>query len=610
MKRYYLYAILILAPLALIAGWFARKPARSATAPKAAESAIPTSVDSPESASSWAVGSRRSYRFDYAASAKYAVTGDAAQAGSVAMTLSGVLSTTVISRDARSRTVEVVVVPEKVDLGQMPLSITKEALSRELTRPFAVTYGNDGAAERIALPEQLVRPASGILRDLVSQLQVTQRPGPAWVSVESEPMGDCMVAMRRLPDGRIGKQKQRFVKVTRGGELLAPEKTVGVPSFVRSEATYRLDSGGRVLDADIHHVTLAQVEVVNGSAESEVRATFRHTTTSAGPVPQPVAGLVARPLSDGRADMAKTTEKDQRQVRPVVEVMADFKRARAGNDHTLQHQVQFEMSRSFAANPASLEQVKPDDLSQPVLSAMGSAGSPEAQGKLAEIALDPKQPLDRRREATDAFHEVPEATSESANKLLDLADREPELRENALLALGGLANRKGATDPDSAAAWTDELVARYERATSDPERIQVLDALGNSGNEAAIPIVKAALESGSLEVRIAAAKNLRLLPAPQADQLITALFAPETEPQIRAAALFAASFRQLAPMQQGLAQVLKSEPDAELRMTALNTLATYLKRDGATDATPLIRWSAENDPDERVREQALDALKG
>ena len=613
MKRSYAYAALLLVPMALLAAWLWKpvahrlQPTRSMATPSesSARKSEPTSMDS-----SWEVGSRRVYRFDYVASGEYAMEGDAKNTGQLKMSLAGTISATVVLAPGKARALEFELDPERLDLEHMALAIPAAALKQELAQPFVATYSQDGAASAVAFSSKVGRQAGTLLRDIVSQMQVTVRPGSSWMAVESEPAGECLVALRRLPDQRLAKQKLRFLKVSRSGKLVEAADAVGVPSFERSEATYTVDPSGRLIDAEVHHTMLAKVEVVSGSAKSEVHVSFTPVAASQqaqAKTSAPAVLLSTRSLSDTLADAPK--EDLALDLPPPAQVMAEMRRTDANRDPAALHQAQHQLSRSIARDPnAALAELRKDDLNQPVLSAIGSAGTPAAQSALTRLAIDPAQPLDVRKQAIDAFHEVPEATTESVDHLLDLADKDPKVRENALLAVGGLANRKGQTDPDTANGWVDQIVARYQRATTDEERLQLLDALGNSGQPAALPVLEGALTSGSAELQIAAVKNLRLMPAPRADEILAKLLVPAMDSAVRQAALFAASFRHFDAMHEALDGIVRNDPNAELRLTALNALSTYLQRDGATAAAPLIRWAAENDPDKAVREQAQRTL--
>jgi len=194
------------------------------------------------------------------------------------------------------------------------------------------------------------------------------------------------------------------------------------------------------------------------------------------------------------------------------------------------------------------------------------------------------------------------------SELARVAEDAPELRENALLALGALANRMRGRDAEAARDWVGRLVEQYEQAGSDAERIIALDALGNSGDGAALDVLAAALASGSIAVQASAAQNLRLMPAPRADALLVAALAPSMDASVRKTAMFALGFRRYDAMHEALDAIARRDPDAELRSGGLHALTTYLQRDRATDALPLIRWIAANDPDAGIRNAASRAL--
>lgn len=606
MKRYYPLALLVLVALVVAAsgmfkrgqGWAGKKHAN--LPPKAGESA------GSDHTANAPTGTRRKYRFSYVASGEYAMEGGSKVTGKLAMSLAGTLSTLVVASGGDGRTLEMQLDPSELDSGQMPTSISASLLKSELGKPFSVSYAKDGAVRGVAFPAPISHQTSTLLRDIVSQFQVTLRPGPAWVAVESEPGGECLVSFKRMPAQVVSKQKLRFVRVARDGKLVTPEETVGVPTFLASSADYEMAADGTVIEAKIHHKMGAKIEVVDGSATSEVSAEF--TRIEEGKEAAPLARVqpTFRALNDGPSDQG--AQEASERLPPVKELVATMARAGQASDFANLHQAQSQLSRAIARDPSLLSELTAKGADQPLLSAIGAAGSPEAQAELARLATDPKQPVDARRQAIDAFHEVAEGTSESVDTLMDLAEKDGDVRENALLAVGGLLNRRRAEDPDGSAGFVGELAARYERAGSDVERMQLLDALGNSGDAAAFEVIEAALGSPVLALRVAAAKNLRLLPAPRADELLTPLILGASEAELRAAALFAASFRRFEGMRGALDKLMREEPNAELRALGLNALLTYLRRDGAAEAAVLVRWVAENDSNEELREQARRGL--
>jgi hypothetical protein len=619
MKRRHAFAVLGILAVAVAAGlWWGHHERATTSSPDVSpEASAPPDV-SPGGTSGWELGTRRMYRFDYTASGEYALAGDADNTGRLGMSVGGTISATVVDVAGDRRKVELTVTPSALDLQAMRLSITPDALRQELARPFIVTYDREGAAVGVSFPTAVARQASTLLRELVSLLQVTVRRHSAWLAVEAEPGGDCEVSLERLADGRIAKKKLRFVRVERNGALVAAEQAVAVPAFERSTARYRVDRGGRVLDAEAEHVTVAKIDFVAGSVRSHVRAVFAHLSTDRPALARSGAGagpargsLPARPLTDIPSDRQTAPAPGAEAPRPVAELLTTLRRADEGGDPGALHAAQQELTAAVARDPAALAALMAGkELTQPALSAVGAAGTPEAQAALLKLAADTKRPLAERQQALDAFHEVRDASDDSISKLMQIAEDDPALRENALLAAGGLANRKRDSDPTSSTTWTETLVEAYGAARTTAERIQALDAIGNSGNAAGFDTLVAALSDADQTVRIAAVTNLRLMPAPRADQVLAGLLGGGTDPGLREAALFAIGFRQFGPLAPALESLLQSDPSAEIRMLALNTVVNFLRRDGAQAAEPLIRWSAEHDPDESVRRQAKTALGG
>jgi len=106
-------------------------------------------------------------------------------------------------------------------------------------------------------------------------------------------------------------------------------------------------------------------------------------------------------------------------------------------------------------------------------------------------------------------------------------------------------------------------------------------------------------------VRAAAARALRFVPDVEADRLLLATLRRDREPTVRAAALFAAGFRPIEPLADGLSETALSDPIEYVRANAVAVLARH---PGASPrAARALGFVARNDPAPAVRQLAQQA---
>ncbi len=236
-----LLAMGAVAPLAAGLGWWSLR-ADELAAPAAAARPAPAPAAG-ATLDHWEPGSRRTYRFDYDASGDFAMGEDGAgKRAAFSMSIGGTLTATVVDESDGRRDVEIAIVPEALTSSGVQLSVPPAQLREAMARPFVVSYSARGTIEAVAFTGITEAQVSLLLRELVSYLQITFEPAESWTSVELEPAGEVLVLNRRLGDGGILKEKQRFVRVARSAELVEPARTDGVPRFVRSSATYHVDT--------------------------------------------------------------------------------------------------------------------------------------------------------------------------------------------------------------------------------------------------------------------------------------------------------------------------------------------------------------------------------
>jgi HEAT repeat protein len=169
--------------------------------------------------------------------------------------------------------------------------------------------------------------------------------------------------------------------------------------------------------------------------------------------------------------------------------------------------------------------------------------------------------------------------------------------------------RAGRADAPAAAARIERAVlTEYGRAPSDGkrgERLDALAALGNLGSPAILPRLRPALANPEPAVRAAAARALRFVPDAEADRLLLATLRRDREPTVRAAALFAAGFRPIEPLADGLSETAESDPVEYVRANAVALLARH--PGASARAARALGFVARNDPAPAVRQLARES---
>jgi HEAT repeat protein len=137
---------------------------------------------------------------------------------------------------------------------------------------------------------------------------------------------------------------------------------------------------------------------------------------------------------------------------------------------------------------------------------------------------------------------------------------------------------------------------------------ELLSALGNSVGPAAVAAIREGLHDYRPTVRSAAVRALRLAQGGEVDQALRETMAHDTDPRVRADAIFASRFRRplSASLGEALVRAAKTDAIAYVRSDAVALLHQNLNAaPGAVDA---LEWIAENDANAGVRRQAREAL--
>ncbi|MDC0713171.1 HEAT repeat domain-containing protein [Stigmatella sp. ncwal1] len=243
----------------------------------------------------------------------------------------------------------------------------------------------------------------------------------------------------------------------------------------------------------------------------------------------------------------------------------------------------------------------------PLLGALSAASTPECLQALSRIAGDEALPGPMRVDAIAALGMASTPNEEGVTALRKLSHgADAELADTATLGLGNAAMKLGQGQPRDAEPLVHELSSAY-RSTSQPEQqALMLRALGNTRSPSALPTLQSALSSSSPEVRAAAVEALRGMPAPGADQLLSSILLQDATAEVRQSAVFASSFRPLAPLLPALAQALRLDPSELVRREIITLAGGQLP--AAPEARALLEWSSQNEPNPSLRNTALTFL--
>jgi hypothetical protein len=246
---------------------------------------------------------------------------------------------------------------------------------------------------------------------------------------------------------------------------------------------------------------------------------------------------------------------------------------------------------------------------RPVIEALGAAGTVEAQAGLCDLGLDATLPPRVRQEAIAGLVLVKHPTAPTMEAVGRLLNGRPPGVARATRAVAGTVARFGRQEHVAeSGALERALLAGYAQTRDSEDRALALAALANLGSPGVLPPVKTALADGDRPVRAAAARALRLIPDPAADRLLLALLHGDRDPAVRAAAIFAAGFRDLGPLVDGLAETAEGDPVESVRADAVTLLARYAN--AWPHATRALAYAADNDPKASVRQVARQALDG
>ncbi|WP_224240220.1 HEAT repeat domain-containing protein [Hyalangium gracile] len=602
-------------------------PAPQAGAPSAGSASAPTQAMASQSSSgtrAWRPGSL--YRYSLSADQK--VTFRPIQPGAQALpsmrfNLRGEWNVGVVSADAErvDARVNLKLSSLSVDIGDGgPLSPeVQRGLAAALQLPFFLTTDKTGLATFTHFEQGTDTLVRSILRSVVasSQFVLTGAPRANWSAEEYDNTGRYHAVYQRLAGDRFQKRKESYSHVAspQGLEPLNGQIHISVNAVSTFE-----------LERDLWPRWLEGQERVEVEAGQTMPPTTYESSLSMKllehrPDPTLIGTFAARRASLSSASMASFQGVEQdpmdqhRQVLQgkdfdtlVQELRSLPEDPKARDDARTQALEQlralFMLRPSEALKVPGVIREGMDPLAaSPMLGALSAASTREAVQALAEVTGDASISTDIRMDSVAALGVAKDPTSEGLEALRG-ATREADgmLRDTAKLALGNAAFQLSDTDAKGAEALMHELHNEYSSAASSEQQALALRSLGNTRSPDALSVLEEALRSGDPLLRQAAIEALRVIPDPRADQLLAESMLRDPAPEVRRVAVFASSFRPLAPLLPALAQALRLDPTDGVRVDVIHLLGE--QRAALPEALPLLAWASQNDPNPDLRKAA------
>jgi hypothetical protein len=567
----------------------------------------------------------------------------------IAFTVTGEMTLDVRRLDARTAELAIALPGVKVSGQQRSHQASFDTLAAELEKTSVVSL-NEGQLGEVRLPAGSSFFASSILRTLAAALQLppaTTSPGAdGWEARETDATGPYRVAYRRVTgEHELEKRKLSYEPVSLGKSNIGNFSANLTPRVVSSRgrltlvpdkapAAQRLE---RLSYEESLQTELAQSSQV--TADTTLKLTFAREITPAPSVDWVALRATTAPVLPGQAPRADDStydaarigkytfesalaELEQQAKDPKRNELFDKVRGEPEQPASLpereerlraQSKVFTAMAALLRSQPktiplalASVRRKSP--AARPLLDALSSAGTPEAQLALASLiddtALDPSV----RRTAAFALTRTPKATPETVVTLSKHVDA-PALRIHVLYGLGTICRRsRESGETQLADAILQTLLGALSRAKKPAHQVDALRGIANSGHPAAFDAVQPFFSSPSQKVRVAAVDSIRLMKGAEVDAILASSLA-SSEDDVQSAAVDAAAVREPSDtMITALQSASRAEDRTKpaIRLKLAQVMGQWLKQ--RPELRPTLEHLSTRDSSERVRQVAKLAL--
>jgi hypothetical protein len=515
--------------------------------------------------------------------------------------------------DAQLQLVDVQLTGDAVNGAQ---SASLAGLRARLSRPFWATYRNDGGLVEMHFFRDQSPSDRNLLQMIATELQLVRPDSERanWTAQERDGAGEYSALYLRLQPDRILKRKLKYIYTD--GVAGAPADAVHVV-IDQSEIKFTINSDGRVQavdGTDRVRMDLSPDHAQQLTAITDFHASHLQTARSSefiGSLERAHANVIDSPIVTQKLDAdGARAEADERLLNGyTTEALLDSAFAKEpGSAAQPDRLAALFRRRPEAADVAAALLIK-NGPQKIVTNAFGAAGSLSAVAALSGLAQNASLPEDLRVDAILAFVQMQHPMVEAMHVTDGLVNDSNIAVRSAARMMSGAVSRAGRPEhPAEADAIDAALISQYQNATDAHEKAELLSALGNSAGPSVIPAIEEALRDSHVPVRSAAARALRLAPGAYIDRVLANVITSDPDAQVRADAIFATRFRH--PLPSPLADALLHAASAdETRYIRSDAIAVLSQNPTASVRIPeTLARIAELDADAGIRRQAREAI--
>lgn len=561
-----------------------------------------------DDADSWSRAFRLGFHRRYALSIATSTSLDART--TLAFRVGGSLDVAFVDTSEGAHRVRLELRTPKLEVSGAPVVDPKASrdLEAALALPFYVTIDGRGHVVQLLVPKETPTIVRGLQKHVASLLQYELAETPSWESEESDATGEVSTRYERSGSS-LARTKLRYRRILAADGLVAP--SVHLDVAVQGKATYELDAERWPAHLEVRETSRitgdTQLAPVVVTLEASLTVENSEADRSAlGSLAQAMPTLMPVTLSSLEVFAEAKHGADLQLVGALTPeaLIARLEAAKTDEERAQLHATVSAMSRldEHAAERLVRRGRTHDRVAMEIVGGLGASGSESSQRALLGLLDDKSVVTEARLDAAVALGQAPTPTLETLEGLRAATrDGNVDVANTATLAAANVSRVLRETEPEAAAQTVDDILARLDTSRDPAEQAMLLRALGNAGDPRAFPRAASYARSSLAALRGAAVHAIQFLVLPEADALVVELLRGDPDAEVRVEALRVAGFRAPEPLVSAVAAVAVHDAVDGVRHAAAQTLAAYFPDPRAFAALEAL---AAGDPSPEVRRDA------